>query len=104
MTDYDNSNRISLWFNDKREKQTQPHIKGQGETTIPVWASAWFTQDLNPEDAKTLMEIIRRHAGNSKKPFLTISLTPKEEKLSDSPMTQSSTMPNDDFDDDIPFS
>lgn len=101
MPDYDNSNRISLWFNDKREKQTHPHIKGQGETTVPVWASAWFTKDLNPEDAKTLMTIIKRHAGNSKTPFLTVSLTPKEEKQTQDAPAQGGSF--DDFSDDIPF-
>ena len=100
MTDYDNSNRVSLWFNDKREKQTHPHLKGQGETTMPVWGSAWFTKDLNPDDAKALMGIIKRHASNCKTPFITISLTPKEQPKEE---PQSPAGSFDDFDQDVPF-
>jgi len=113
---YDNSNRVALWFNDKREKQTQPHLKGKGETSLPVWASAWFAKDIAPEDAKTLMGIIRRHDESSKLPFISVSMQKIEEKSSpqggDSGYGQppsGSTVDNqankfDDFDDEIiPF-
>ena len=75
---YDNTNKISLWLNDRREKLAHPHLKGQGETDTPVWASAWLADDLPDEDKRTIGEIIKRHRAASKPPFLTVSMTPKE--------------------------
>lgn len=75
---YDNSNRLSLWLNNKREKQTHPHLKGEGETDVRVWASAWFSNDLPEEDKRALVEIIKRHNIASKRPFLTVSMQPKD--------------------------
>ena len=93
MTDYDNTNRISLWLNDRIEKRTHPQLKGNGEIKVeydydhesreaidPVWASAWFDKDMAPEDKKALMGIIQRHNQSSRRPFLSISLTPKEQQ------------------------
>lgn len=99
---YDNSNRVALWFNDKREKATHPHLKGQGERIGELWASAWFDKEMDPEDAKALMGIIKRHNASSKKPFLSISLQPKESHTKpgeDVPTREYST----DFDNEPPF-
>ncbi len=76
--DYDNSNRIALWMNDKRQEQKHPHLKGSGETDQPVWASAWFSKDIDDGDKKALMGILKRYS--SKKPFITISLQVKEQQ------------------------
>lgn len=92
----DNSNRLALWFNDKREKQTHPHLKGQGETDSPVWVSAWFDKDMDPMDAKALMGIIKRHKASTNKPLLSISIQAKEEKRTSKPAAV-------DYDDDLPF-
>ena len=93
----DNTNRLALWFNDKREKPTQPHLRGKGDlTTGPMWVSAWFSQDINEADRKLLMGILSRY--DSKKPFLSISLMEPRQK-------QENNVPQKapDFDDDIPF-
>lgn len=96
---YDNTNRLALWLNDKREKATHPHLKGQGETTSQVWVSAWFSDEISEDDKKALMGILKRY--QSKKPFLSISMTPKENK----PQSAPEPRPIDDFDQDdtIPF-
>lgn len=100
MSEYDNSNRVSLWPNKKRTEQKHPHLTGQGETDYPVWASAWFSKDLDPEDAKTLMGIIKRHAANSSKPLLTVSFKAQEERKPEPKRTSGGSV---DPDDDIPF-
>lgn len=100
----DNTNRLALWFNDKREKPTQPHLRGKGElATGSMWASAWFSQDINEADRKVLMGILSRY--DSKKPFLSISLSEPKQKQNTS---QGQEPAGGDFDDDpfkdkIPF-
>lgn len=49
MVEYDNTNRGSLWANDKKTTDAQPDIKGQGECTCAhcgkstaLWLSAWY--------------------------------------------------------------
>ena len=42
MTTYDNTNRFVLFVNDRREKDTHPHWKGEGNHKgEDVWISAW---------------------------------------------------------------
>ena len=82
---YDNSNRLALWLNKKREQQTHPHINGSGETNEPVFVSGWFAQDIDPDDAKALMGIIKRHAESSSKPFLSISIKSKNQSNGGAP-------------------
>ncbi len=98
---YDNSNRVSLWLNAKRETQTHPHLTGKGETSEPVWASAWFDKDLDPTDAKALMGIIKRHAANTNRPLITVSLKPQEQRETRS--AGAGAAPEFDDDLDIPF-
>jgi hypothetical protein len=76
MSEYDNSNRLALWQNDKREKATHPHLRGSGETDKPVWVSAWFSQDISDEDKKVLQGVLSRY--DSKKPFISISIQDKD--------------------------
>ena len=77
--EHNNSNRLALWFNDKRETQTHPHLKGTGEASgTGVWVSAWFSSDIAPDDAKALMAIVKRYQANSRAPFISISLKVKE--------------------------
>ena len=94
MPEYDNSNRVALWFNEKRDKKTSPLLSGQGETTIPVWASAWVSDEMEVEDKKTLFAIFQRYEG--RKPIISVSLQAKENK----PARQSSPAPDDS---DVPF-
>jgi len=94
---YDNNLRLALWKNDRREKQTHPHLKGSGEVNSEYWVSAWFSGDLSDTDKKSLVEIVNRY--DSKKPFISISLQEKQAKegASESQATDAS------FDSDIPF-
>lgn len=69
---YDNSNRLAVWPNKDRKQQTHPHLTGKGETNEPVYCSAWFSDEISPEDKKLLRAILKRYS--SKKPFLSISI------------------------------
>ena len=94
---YNNTNRLALWGNDKREKATHPHLTGSGETNQEVWVSAWFSDEIADEDRKMLAMILKRY--NSKKPFISISLRAKETGSHQKPTSQGP----DEFGDDIPF-
>jgi hypothetical protein len=102
---YDNTNRFALWFNNKREKSTQPHLQGKGDLASgPMWVAAWFSQDINEADRKLLMGILSRY--DSKKPFLSVSLSEPRAKQDSHNQTQpqaEQTQQGGDFDDDIPF-
>lgn len=64
MANYDNNNRIAIWKNENREKDTHPHYKGQGMANgVEVWASAWRAKEGASPNA----------------PVLTIELTPKDQ-------------------------
>lgn len=93
---YDNSNRIALWYNDKRQKQNHPHLKGSGNISGEYWVSAWFSKDILPDDQKLLMQILQRYT--SKKPFISISVQSKAQQHTPAPQPTGG-----DFDDDIPF-
>jgi hypothetical protein len=101
MSNYDNSNRIALWLNDKREKQTHPHLKGQGETSEAVYASAWFSDDISDDDKKALQAILKRYT--SKKPFISVSLKSRAEASQGAREAAQSSPPttNSGFDDDF---
>ena len=88
MNEYDNTNRGSIWKNDKKETDKHPDFTGSlnvnGED---FWVSAWK----------------RKADANPKAPALSFSIKPKEEKTqSGYGNTQSGNDPTD-FDDDIPF-
>ena len=89
---YDNTNRLAIWKNDDRTKDTQPHFKGSGEVICPhcrqateYWVSAWKRK----EDAKP------------KAPALSMRIEPKEKQsvVDSAP----ATVVDDFIDDDIPF-
>ena len=64
MANYDNNNRISIWKNENREKDTQPHYKGNGMVDgKEYWISAWRAAE----------------GANPKAPVLNISLTAKDD-------------------------
>ena len=102
---YDNSNRIALWYNDKRQKQNHPHMKGSGNVSGEYWVSAWFSKDILPDDQKLLMQILQRYT--SKKPFISISVQSKAQQQTQPQQTASQPAPQptggDILDDDIPF-
>lgn len=99
---YENTNRLALWFNDRRDKTTSPHLKGQGDTNVPVWVNAWFSQDISDEDKQLLMGILKRY--NSKKPFLSITIKPKGSQTAQARQAAQGKqqLDNDFYDDDLP--
>lgn len=111
---YNNTNRLALWSNNDRKKQSHPHLTGKGETIEPVYASAWFSDDISDADKKLLQGILARY--ESKKPFISVSLKSVAEashgaRQAVTPASQyglnpgqQQTPPIDTFDDDIPFS
>ena len=83
MPDYDNE--IALWKNDEREKETDPHYKGQARVDgVEYWAVAWG----------------RKKDGNPKAPLIKVKLNRKGERRGAPPQAG---VPDGDLDDDIPF-
>ena len=82
---YDNTNRGSIWKNDRKEKDTQPDFTGTANIDgREYWVSAWK----------------RRPDGKPGSPALTFSFKPKEQQK---PQEQQPA-PADNFDDSqIPF-
>lgn len=101
---YDNSNRLAVWPNTKRKDQKHPHLSGQGETDREVWVSAWFSDEINDADKKALAGILKRYS--SKKPFISVSIKPKQEDGKQAAQPGGIGQPQgfDNYpDDDIPF-
>lgn len=93
---YDNTNRGSIWKNDKKEKDTHPDFTGTLDVDgVQYWVSAWK----------------RRPDASHNAPALSFSIKPKEEKPAAATQQPSHTQPPaatgggnfDDFSDDIPF-
>ena len=80
---YDNTNRGSIWKNDKKETDNHPDFKGTMDVEgVEYWVSAWK----------------RKEGANPNAPALSFTIKAKEDMPKD---PQGS---NDDFeDDDIPF-
>lgn len=94
---YDNTNRGSIWPNQKKEKDTHPDFTGSLNVNgVEFWVSAWK----------------RKPDANPKSPSLSFSVKPKDEQQS-APSGQQSGQQSDyaksggsqpeDFGDDIPF-
>ena len=82
MSQYDESNRGSIWKNDRKEKPTHPDFKGTLNVDgVEYWVSAWK----------------RKPDANPKAPALTFSVQPKEQQAPEPDPEPES------FDDDIPF-
>ena len=83
---YDNTNRGSIWKNDRKEKDTHPDFKGSVNVEgTEYWVSAWK----------------RRPGANPKAPSLSFSVQKKDEQQAaqSAPAPQATA----DFDSDIPF-
>lgn len=64
MPEYDDTNRIALWRNEKKESKSHPDLTGSGNVDgVEYWASAWKGDT----------------SSNAKAPILKISLRPKDE-------------------------
>ena len=90
MTEYDNTNRGSIWKNDKKETEKHPDFTGSINVDgKEFWVSAWK----------------RKPDANPKAPALSISIKVKEESHVSSSQSFQSPPVTDDFKDDdlIPF-
>lgn len=94
MTEYDNTNRGSIWKNDNKETERHPDFKGSINVEgVEYWVSAWK----------------RKEGANPKAPALSFSIKKKEQdshnqQKSNGYAPDNSVNQNDgDFDDDIPF-
>jgi len=91
MSDYDNTNRGSIWKNDKKDTESHPDFTGSINVEgKEYWVSAWK----------------RKPDANPKSPALSLSVKPKEDKQSSpSQANQNFQTPvaDEGFDDDIPF-
>lgn len=67
MTEYDQTNRGSIWRNEKKEKDTHPDFTGSLNVNgQEFWVNAWKRKD----------------GANPKAPALSFSIKPKEEQQS----------------------
>jgi hypothetical protein len=83
MSNFDNTNRGSIWKNDNKESETHPDFKGSINVEgKEFWLSAWR----------------RKEGANPKAPALSFSVQPKEAKVEDTKPAASEFQ-----DDSIPF-
>ncbi len=89
MSNYDNTNRGSIWKNEKKEKDTHPDFTGSLNVNgKEYWVSAWKRK---PDAAE-------------KSPALSFSIKPKEEGNGQPRNAQGAAKgPAGDFEDSIPF-
>lgn len=92
MTEYDNTNRGSIWKNEKKDKDTHPDFTGSLNVNgVEYWVSAWK----------------RKEGAAAKAPALSFSINPKDDQPSISQRAQSTirqpAQNNADMNDDIPF-
>ena len=95
MAEYDNTNRGSIWKNEKKEKDNHPDFTGSLNVNgVEYWVSAWK----------------RKEGAAAKAPALSFSIKPKDEQQSISqratpkrPDPISTGRRNADMDDEIPF-
>lgn len=89
MSKYDNTNRGSIWKNDKKQKDTHPDFRGSLDVEgVEYWVSAWK----------------RKPDANPKAPALSFSIQRKDEQTAQQGGgKQESTQIPEDFDDSIPF-
>jgi hypothetical protein len=85
--EYDNTNRGSIWKNDKKETETQPDFTGSLDVNgVQYWVSAWK----------------RKEGAGPKAPALSFSVKPKDEQQA--ARHRAAPQSAGDFpDDDIPF-
>jgi hypothetical protein len=83
MMEYDNTNRGSIWKNEKKETEKHPDFTGSLNVEgVEYWVSAWK----------------RKPDANAKAPALSFSVKPKDKQKQQHAPVQTA-----DFDDDIPF-
>jgi hypothetical protein len=113
MSNFDNSNRFSIWPNKDRKTAAHPHLTGQGESgTTPHWVSGWFADDLSDEDKAALGDILKRRlASGNNKPIMKFSIKAKDGQTAQTGQAAQTgrtgqaepAQESNDFDMDIPF-
>lgn len=88
MKQYDNSNRGSLWKNEKKEKETQPDFTG----SINVEGKEYFLNGWK-----------RKDGANPKAPLLSFSVMPKTEGYNATQNKSEEVFPSGITEDDLPF-
>lgn len=84
MSDFDNTNRGSIWANRDKQQETHADFKGSLNVDgVEYWVNAWM----------------RKEGANPKAPALTFSIQKKEQR----PEQQQSTVVSNDPNDTIPF-
>lgn len=84
MSNYDNNNRGALWKNERRNSDKHPNLTGSAEINgVEYWVSAWTSKE------------------GGKKPVVSLSFKPKEERAESPAPAQASA--DFDLDEDIPF-
>lgn len=87
MADYDNTNRGSIWKNEKKETEKHPDFTGSLNVEgKEFWISAWK----------------RRPDQSEKAPALSFQVRAKDESAANVKPAQAPSA-NADFDDDVPF-
>ena len=87
MADYDNTNRGSIWKNEKKETEKHPDFTGSLNVEgKEFWISAWK----------------RRPDQSDKAPALSFQVRAKDEVAASAKATPAPSA-NADFDDDVPF-
>jgi len=90
MAEFDNTNRGSIWKNEKKEKDTHPDFTGSLNVNgVEYWVSAWK----------------RKEGAAAKAPALSFSIKPKDEQPQSQHVdkTRAGASRNQDMDDEIPF-
>jgi hypothetical protein len=90
MADYDNTNRGSVWRNEKKDKDTHPDFTGSLNVAgVEYWVSAWKRKD----------------GASAKAPALSFSVKPKDDQqaAAQASLKRAGIQNNADINDDIPF-
>lgn len=85
---HDNTNRGSIWKNEKKEKDTHPDFTGSLNVNgVDYWVSAWK----------------RKEGASAKAPALSFSVKPKDEQSKTPDRARQDARSRDDMQDDVPF-
>lgn len=89
MAEFDNTNRGSIWKNEKKDKDTHPDFTGSLNVGgVEYWVSAWKRKD----------------GASAKAPALSFSVKPKDEQGAQDHKNRAPVAAHgSDMDDDIPF-
>ena len=100
MSNYDNNMKAAIWKNDKREKDTHPHFKGNALIDgVEYYVSAWKRAEGANQNAPALKMSFTKVSDVKDKAMGQVNQT-----MSNPPPVQHvSPPPIDNFDDELPF-